>query len=172
MTVSIIAALARNRAIGRGNSLPWRIPEDLRRFKALTTGHTLVMGRRTYEAIGRPLPGRTTVVVTRRPLEPAPGVAAAGSIEEALRTARERESARAGERDGEVFIAGGAEIYAQTLGVADRMYLTVIDCEFEADTFFPPYDERDWTVRERVDRPPATDRPFAYAFLTLDRARA
>ncbi|HEV7514818.1 MAG TPA: dihydrofolate reductase, partial [Thermoanaerobaculia bacterium] len=131
MSLQAIAAMAANRVIGDGNRLPWRLPEDLARFKRLTMGGTLILGRKTYESIGRPLPGRKMVVVSRQPGYAAEGVLVARSIEEALE--------RAGE--GNVWIAGGAEIYRQALGKAERLYLTRIEAEFPGDAFFPEIDE-------------------------------
>lgn len=127
MPVTIVAAVARNGVIGRNGDLPWHLPEDLRRFKRLTMGGTLVMGRKTYESIGRPLPGRTTIVVTRQADWSAEGVEAAGSFDEAL--------ARAG--DGDVFVVGGAEVYRQAMAVADALEITEVDAEPEGDVRFP-----------------------------------
>ena len=162
MRLSIIAALARNRVIGRDNRLPWRLPADWRRFKQLTMGHHLIMGRKTFESIGRPLPGRISIVLTgRRSYAPA-GVQVAASLEGALRLARD---------DDEVFVGGGAGVYRQTLDLADRMYLTLLPDDFEGDTCFPHYDESDWEVHRReVHEPEKTD-PNRYTFLTLDRIR-
>jgi|HubBroStandDraft_3_1064219.scaffolds.fasta_scaffold25548_2 dihydrofolate reductase len=139
--LSLIAAMAANRVIGAGNALPWRLPADLRRFKRLTMGACLVMGRRTWESIGRPLPGRTTVVVSRRPGYAAPGALVAHSLPAALDAAR-----RAGE--GETFVAGGAEVYRQTLALADRLYLTVIHRDFAGDALFPAFDPAGWRLIE------------------------
>jgi dihydrofolate reductase len=154
--ISIIAALARNRVIGRENALPWRIPADLRRFKQLTIGHTLLMGRKTYESIGRALPGRRSVVITRNASLVAPNQLVARSVPEALRMAE----------GDEVFIAGGAEIYRQTLELADRMYLTKVERDFEGDAIFPEWDEREWHV---VADEAGGDEPVPYRFVTLDR---
>jgi len=132
--VSAIAAIGKNRELGRGNELLWRIPEDLKRVKALTMGHPLIMGRRTYESIGKPLPGRTMIVVSRTQAE-IPGCTVAPSIEAALEYAH-------GIEKEEIFIFGGAQIYEAALPYTDRLYLTLIDAEdAEADTFFPDYTE-------------------------------
>ncbi|CAM3928852.1 dihydrofolate reductase [Corallococcus sp. ZKHCc1 1396] len=156
--LSAIVAMAANRAIGLGNTLPWRLPQDLARFKRLTMGHTLVMGRRTYESIGRPLPGRTTVVLTRQPGWVAPpGVQVAHSVDAALELAR---------ADSEVFIAGGADLYAQTVDRWDRLYLTRIARDFPGDAFFPPVDLSAWRLVEEEAHPEA-DLPFG--FLTYER---
>jgi len=145
VTVTIVAAVARNGVIGVGGGLPWHLPEDLRRFKALTTGHVLVMGRRTYESIGRPLPGRTTVVVTRRPdwSAGADEVIRARDVPGALQLASEI--------DDEVFVVGGGQIYDEALALADRLELTHVDQEPEGDTVFP---EVDWSEWREVRREP------------------
>lgn len=162
MRLSIIAAMARNRVIGRDNRLPWRLPADWRRFKRLTMGHHLIMGRKTFESIGRPLPGRISIVLSgRRSYAPA-GVQVAASLEDALRLAQ---------GDNEAFVGGGAGVYRQTLDLADRMYLTLLPDDFEGDTHFPRYDESHWKVRRsEVHEPDETD-PNRYTFLTLDRFR-
>lgn len=159
--VSLIAAMAENRSIGIDNGLPWRLPADLRRFKALTLGHPLIVGRKTFESIGRPLPGRRMIVVSRRPDWAPPGVEVAHSVEEALQ--------RAG--DGEVFIGGGEKIFRQTLGRADRVYLTCIQKEFPGDAFFPELDGSSWRLVEKEDHAPTVETPFAYSFRVYDRIR-
>jgi dihydrofolate reductase len=159
--------MARNRSIGFGNRLPWHIPEDLRRFRRLTTGHVLVLGRKTFESIGsRPLIGRTLVVVSRGGIETRKGVERAGSVEEALALATK--IAEAGGCD-EVFVAGGAEIYRQTLPVADRLHLTIIEEDFPGDAYFPDYDPAEWTLVESEDHGPADGVPFRWSFQILDR---
>lgn len=162
MSVSIIAAMAANRAIGLENRLPWRLPADLKRFKQLTLGHALVMGRKTWESIGAALPGRTTFVVTRRPDYRAPGATVAGSIEDALAAA-----AAAGK---DAWIAGGAEIYREALarGLADRLHLTVIEREFPGDAFFPDFDldRAGWRLVARA----AHAEPFPHRFDEYERA--
>lgn len=166
MRVSIIAAVARNGTIGRDNRLPWRLPADLRRFRALTMGHHLVMGRRTFESVGA-LPGRTTIVVTRRGLAAAPpaGVEIAGSLEEALAQAR-----AAGEE--EVFVAGGAEIYAQALELSDRAYVTRIDADFAGDASFPELDPASWREVDTERHEADGKNPHAYTFTILERRPA
>jgi dihydrofolate reductase len=143
MTVTVIAAVGRNWVIGADGGLPWRLPRDLPRAKAMTMGHVLVMGRKTYDSIGRPLPGRTTIVVTRRPDWSAEGVHVASSVPEALKLAASI--------DDEVFIFGGAEIYAQTLEVADRLELTEVHDSPDGDTYFP---DVDWAAWHEVARDP------------------
>ena len=158
MTVTILAAIARNGVIGVDGGLPWHLPDDLRRFKEATLGHVIVMGRRTYESIGRPLPGRTTVVVTRKD-DWRPGaehVLVAHGIPEAL--------ALASEVDDEVFVVGGAQIYAETLPVADRLEITLVDREPAGDTLFPAVDWSEWReVRREAGE--------GLAYITYERAR-
>jgi dihydrofolate reductase len=155
----IIAALADNDVIGKGGALPWRIPEDLARFKALTLGHTLIMGRKTFASIGRPLPGRTTVVITRDAAFSAQGVLVAHDAAEAI--------ARV---PGPVaFVAGGADIYALFLPKASKLFLTRVHGVFDGDTYFPPFDAEDWTLvsaeRSASAMPPCT-------FEIYERAKA
>ena len=158
MMLSAIVAMASNRCIGRDNTLPWRLPADLQRFKRLTLGHTLVMGRKTYESIGRPLPGRTMLVVTRQRDWAPEGIEVAHSLEQALERAR----------GDEVFIAGGAQLYQQTMDRVRRLYLTRIEREYEGDTFFPDVDLSGWRLTAEESHPAtATTPPFA--FLTYER---
>ena len=133
MTVTLIAAVARNGVIGAGGGIPWHLPEDFAHFKATTLGHTLVMGRATYESIGRPLPGRTTIVLTRDPDWLAEGVLVANSLEDALALA-----------EGDVFVAGGAAVYEAALPYADEQLLSEIDLEPEGDTYYPDFDRAEW----------------------------
>ncbi len=133
--LSIIVAIAKNGVIGLNNNLPWHLPEDLKRFRALTTGHHIIMGRKTYESLGRLLPGRTTVIVTRNTSYHVGGALVAHSLEEALRLC-------AG--DDEVFLIGGAELYQAGLNLADQLYVTEVDLEVAGDAFFPDWDVNDW----------------------------
>jgi dihydrofolate reductase len=144
--VSIIAAMDRKRGIGFDNKLPWKLSADLKRFRDLTMGHHIIVGRKTFESIGRPLPGRRMIVVTRNRNYKTEGCDVAHSVEDATRLARER-------GESEVFICGGAEIYAESIGIADRMYLTFVDAEVAADTFFPEFDEQEWSVQESFHQP-------------------
>ncbi|MFY0580643.1 dihydrofolate reductase [Cystobacter fuscus] len=150
MRLSAIVAMASNRCIGRDNTLPWRLPADLQRFKRLTLGHTLLMGRKTYESIGRPLPGRTMLVVTRQHGWAPEGIEVAHSLEEALARAR----------GDEIFLAGGAQLYEQAMDRVRRLYLTRIDREYEGDTFFPDVDLSTGASRPRSPiRQPTPRRP-------------
>jgi len=160
--VALIAALADNRVIGRDNDLPWRMPADLRHFKELTTGHTVVMGRRTWESFPGALPYRRNVVVTRDPDYVADGAVVVHSLDEALRFAAE-----AG--DAELFIAGGSQIYGQALPIARRMYLTHIHAAIEGDTFFPEFDADAWRVTEKAHHAADERHAHAYTFATYER---
>lgn len=165
--VSLIAALARNGVIGVENRLPWHLPEDLRRFRALTMGKPVVMGRRTHESIGRALPGRRNIVLTRR-REAACGRAGCG-----CEHADSLEHARAMTADApEVMVIGGARCYEEALPQASRMYLTLIDEAFGGDTRFPPWDEGEWMERKRELRQPSAEVPFGYAFVVLERRQS
>jgi dihydrofolate reductase len=139
--IAIIAAMAKNRVIGIDNTLPWRLPEDLRHFKALTTGHHILMGRKTWESLGRPLPGRTSVVISRSRDLQLPGCIVVHSIEEAI-------AACAG--DDEIFFIGGAELYRQALQHADRIYLTEIQADFAGDAWFPEFNPSHWQETGRT----------------------
>ena len=158
MILSLIAAMARNRVIGRDNDLPWRLPADFRRFKQLTMGHVLIVGRRTYESVGNPLPGRTFIVITRQLDYTPAGILVAHSLDEALAIAR-----RQGGPD-EVFVGGGAGIYAEALPRAHRLYLTRLDQDFAGDTFFPPFDEARWRLvsEEPHDAGDGADYPWRF----------
>ncbi len=156
MRISVIAAVARNRVIGRGGALPWQIAEDVQHFKTVTTGQPVVMGRRTWESLPdrfRPLPGRRNVVVTRNRNWSADGAERAGSIEDALRLL-----------DGEarVFVIGGAELYAGVLALADELLLTEIDAEVAGDTLFPEFDRAGFTEVSRERHVSADGTPFAF----------
>jgi dihydrofolate reductase len=145
-TVTLVAAVARNGVIGNGPDIPWHLPGEQRLFKELTTGHVLVMGRKTYDSIGRPLPGRTTVVVTRhadwQPVGGRPeSVLVAGSVDEALTLAAAV--------DDQVFVVGGGEIYRAAMSLADRLVITWVDLEPEGDAYFPTVDETEWTGVEQ-----------------------
>jgi dihydrofolate reductase len=167
MVVALIAAVAENRVIGRAGRLPWRLPDDLRRFKQLTLGHHLILGRSTWETLDGPLPGRTLIVVSRRPGYAAPGARVVGTVVEALALAR-----AAG--DAEPFIGGGAAIYREALArdLVDRIYLTRIHRSYGGDTVFPSWDESGWRLAasESHAADPGSNRP-AFEFLLFERQR-
>ncbi len=160
--LTLIAAVARNGIIGRDNTLPWRLPEDLKRFKALTTGHPIVMGRKTWESLGRPLPGRQNIVVTRDAAYQAAGATVITSLKDACSAAT---------NPTEIFVIGGAEIYRIALPLADRLQLTEIKTDFDGDTHFPAIDHAIWREisRER-HRATAENGGFDYDFVTYERA--
>ena len=157
MTITLVAAVSANGIIGADGGLPWRLPEDLRRFKALTLGHPMVMGRRTYDSIGRPLPGRRTIVVTRQTDWSVAGVQTAASVDEALALAGD------GDGGGEVMVVGGGEIYRQTMDRADRLEITHVDAEIDGDTTFPEIDPGRWVVER-------TETRDGYRFVSYRRA--
>ena len=163
MSVTLIAAIARNRVIGKDGDLPWRLPADLRHFKRTTVGHPLIMGRRTFESFGRPLPDRTNIVVTRSPSYRPEGAVVVSSFDEAMRVALEE--------DDEIFIGGGEEVFRHFLPTADRMILTWIDEDFEGDTFFPEFDESEWDIISRDDHEPDEKNRWPYSFVVYERAR-
>jgi Dihydrofolate reductase len=164
MHLALVAALDRNRAIGRDNGLPWHLPDDLRRFRALTTGRPVLMGRRTAESLGRALPQRTNLVLTRSGRVPYGGMRAVASLREAM------EAAAALGADT-LCVIGGAEVYALTLPLADRLYLTHVDTAVEgADAFFPRFDPAQWRAVERQAHP--ADARHAHAFEFVDYVRA
>jgi len=166
MRISLIAALSTNNVIGHAQGLPWCLRTDLKHFKELTMGHYYIAGRKTYDSVGRPLHGRTNIVITRQPDFAAEGVIVVHTLEDALRIAKE-----AGE--GEAFIGGGGEIFAQAVHGAHRMYLTRVHAEVEGDTFFPDFDDvSEWHLvdSEHFEADEKNDYPFS--FLTYDRAAA
>lgn len=161
--IILLVAVARNRAIGIDNRLPWHLPEDLQRFKALTTGHAVLMGRKTWESLPpkfRPLPGRRNLVVTRQAGYAAPGAEVASSIEAALQLAGDAEK---------IYVIGGADIYGQMLDIADTLEITEVDLEPAGDAFFPEIDRAAWRETFRDARTAADATGFA--FVTLRRAR-
>jgi len=166
MHLCLVVAVAENGVIGRGGDLPWRMPSDLKRFKALTMGKPLVMGRKTFESIGRPLPGRANIVITRNRDFAPEGVLVAGDIGAALALARERAAA-----DGvdEIMIIGGAEIYRATLDMADRIYLTEIHAHCDGDAVFPPLEDTAWAERAREFHAAREGDSADHSFVVLER---
>lgn len=151
--LSLIAAIARNRVIGLNNALPWHLPEDLKRFRALTTGHHIIMGRKTYESLNRLLPERTTVIVTRNADYSVAGAIMASSLPQAIAVSA---------ADEEIFLIGGAELYRDGLPLANTLYVTEIDAEFDGDAFFPEFDLGQWQETAREEHVSAQGLPFAY----------
>lgn len=161
--LSLIVAMSRNRVIGAGGAIPWHLPGELKRFRSITMGHHIIMGRKTWESIGRPLPGRTSVVVTRQPGYRAPGAIVTHSLDEAAAACRD---------DTEIFVIGGAELYAQALPRASRLYLTVVEADIEGDTRMPEFDAGAW--QETASESFAADDKHAYPYRCSvhERARA
>jgi dihydrofolate reductase len=159
--LSLIVAMARNRVIGRDGKLPWHLSADLKRFKALTWGHHIIMGRNTWESIGRPLPGRVSVVVTRNPAYTATGATVVNSLAEALALAH---------ADSEAFVIGGGEMYREALPLADRIYLTELLADYPGDVLFPTLAPREWLAREREHHAGESDQP-AWDFVVYERQR-
>ena len=159
---SLVVAVAENGVIGRNNHLPWRLPEDLAYFKRVTMGHPIVMGRRTYESIGRPLPGRSNIVVTHNVDFEAPGCIVAHSLEEAWRAANGAD---------EVSVIGGTAIFRDTLPFADRIHLTEVQASVEGDTFFPAFDRAQWRETEVVRHPADARHQYPFRIVVLDRKR-
>lgn len=160
--LSIIAAMAQNRVIGVDNKLPWRLPADLAYFKSLTLGHHIIMGRKTYQSLpgGKPLPGRTSVIVTRDSAFSAPGCVLAHSISEAI---------AACDGDEEAFFIGGEQLYRQALGIADRLYLTEVRAEVPGDAWFPVLDSSAWRETARTACQADERNAFAFDFVVYDR---
>lgn len=164
--VALIVAVAANNVIGRNNALPWHLPEDLRYFKQVTLGKPVVMGRKTFESIGRPLPGRTNIVVTRNARFSAPGIEVAGSLDAALAAAE-----RVACRDGvaEVMVIGGAKIYAAALPRAQRLYITEVHARVDGDALLPEIDWRQWQEVSREHHAASAPDAYAYSFVRYER---
>lgn len=167
---AMMAALARNQVIGRDNQMPWHLPEDLRYFKQVTMSKPIIMGRKTFESIGRALPGRLNIVVTRRGDWPCPaGAMRVGSVDEAFN----RAIAQAEMDDvAEVVVIGGGQLYAEALDRVDRLYLTWVQAEVEGDTYFPALDWNQWREIAREDHRSSGTNPFDYSFVVYDRRPA
>ena len=162
MIISLIVAMDRNRGIGIENRLPWRLPDDMKRFRQLTMGHHLVIGRKTFASIGKALPGRSMIILTRDPSFKAPDCLIAHSIAQAIDIARSR-------GETELFIGGGSEIYREALPLATRIFLTAVDADVEADTLFPELDFSGWN-ESQVEIHPADERHLLpFVFKVLDR---
>ncbi|MGZ5052521.1 MAG: dihydrofolate reductase [Methylobacter sp.] len=162
MKIALIVAMASNRAIGLGGQMPWHLSADLKKFKQITMGSPILMGRKTYESIGRPLPGRTNIVISRNPSYSQPGCQVFNDLDKALASCADAEQA---------FIIGGADLYQSTLPIADTIYLTQIHSEFPGDTFFPEIDETQWPEVAREDINDDPDVSFSYSFLKLEKIK-
>lgn len=159
MTKTIVVAISENHVIGKDNQLLWYMPADLKHFKDITSGHTVIMGRKTYESVGKPLPRRRNIIITRQTIT-IEGCEVVNSIETALSLCKD---------EAEVFIVGGAEIYKQAMSLTDRIYLTIIHKEFEGDSFFPEINASEWKEVFREDHQPDEKNPLPYSFITLER---
>lgn len=170
MRKALIVAMARNRVIGRNNQLPWYLPGDLRYFKQATMGKPIIMGRKTWESIGRPLPGRMNVVISRNPEWQAPaGTVAAESLAAALVIAEAQAELEGGE---EVMIIGGGQIYAEALPTVDRIYITQVHAEVDGDAYFPEVNWDDWQEIGREDFSASDNNPYDYSFVVYQRSRS
>lgn len=156
--ISIIAAVSDNGVIGSDNKLLWHISEDMRHFKTITMGHKIVMGRKTFESMGKPLPGRDNIVLSRQNIK-IDGCKVVNSLEEALKT----------QSDEEIFIIGGSQIYSKAISLAHRLYITEVHCHYEGDAFFPDYDRNLFTEVSREDFPCGVNFPHPFSFVRLDR---
>jgi len=154
--LTIIAAVAKNNALGKNNDLIWHLPADLKRFKEITLGHHIIMGRKTFESLGKPLPNRTTIIITRNPDYIAPGCIVVNELEEAIEAAA---------KDKNPFILGGAEIYKQAMSFADILDLTLVHEVFEADAFFPDIDMSKWKEMSRQDFKADEKNKYDYSFV-------
>lgn len=168
MTISIVAAIGKNRELGKNNKLLWHIPEDMKRFRQLTTGHVVIMGRKTYESIGRPLPNRINIVITRdkkklQSIKRLNDLIICSSLEEAVEKAKHE--IRSSRLPDEIFIIGGGQIYQQALPVTDKLYLTIVEGNFDADTFFPDYSE----FKKTISRKDGKIETLSYSFLELSK---
>jgi dihydrofolate reductase len=159
MIVSIVVAISENHAIGKDNKLLWYLPNDLKHFKNITTGHTVIMGRKTYESVGKPLPNRRNIIITRQNMT-VEGCEVVNSIDAALALCI---------TEDEVFIVGGAEIYKQSLSKTDRIYITIVHKKFEGDTYFPEIEGNIWKETEREDYEPDEKNLLPYSFITFER---
>jgi len=156
MKLSIIVAASQNNVIGKDNQLIWRLSADLKRFKALTTGHHIIMGRKTFDSIGKPLPNRTSIIITRQADYKAEGCIVVNSLDEALAKVP---------ADQEAFIIGGGTIYKEVMDKADKLYLTLVHSKFDGDTFFPKVDDKIWKSIHREDHLPSEKNEYAYSFI-------
>jgi dihydrofolate reductase len=167
LRLALIVAMSQNRVIGNDNHLPWNLPEDLKYFKSVTMGKPMVMGRKTFDSIGRPLPGRLNIVITRNAQWAHPGVETAASLEQAMSLAAEHTSDEVSGAGKEVMVIGGEQIYRAVIERADRLYITRVQTEIDGDAFFPDFDEKAWREVRRQDPETVGDTP--YYFQVLER---
>ena len=162
----LVAAVGLNRVIGGEGALPWRLPSDLKRFKAVTMGKPMLMGRKTFASIGRPLPGRETIVLTRDLGFAPPGIYVVHDLESALKLAQERAQAMGAK---EIIVAGGGDLYAQTINLAQRLDITEVHLSPSGDAFFPAFDQKDWVETARTQYEPGPGDEAAFTVLTFER---
>jgi dihydrofolate reductase len=160
MITSIVVAISQNHAIGKDNKLLWYLPNDLKHFKTITSGHTVIMGRKTYDSVGKPLPNRRNIIITRQNIT-IEGCEVVNSIDAALALCRD---------EAEVFIVGGAEIYKQAMQLTDLIYLTIVHKEFDGDSYFPEIKATEWKETLREDYQPDEKNNLPYSFITLERS--
>jgi len=158
--ISLVAAMANNRVIGKDNQMPWHMPADLKHFKAVTMGHPIIMGRRTFDSLGRPLPGRLNIVVSRQLGLEIPGVVVVSSLEKAIELVHQ---------ESEVMVIGGQMLFELALPLAHKMFLTFIDTDIEGDTFFPAWDQAEWEVVSEQPHQADDKNPFNYRFVDYAR---
>ena len=162
MIISLIVAMDECRGIGKNDRLPWHLSADLRRFKSITLGHHLIMGRKTYESIGKSLPGRISIVVTRNPDFQVEGAIRAHSFQEAIRTARNN-------GETEVFVIGGGEVFSQAIPQAQRIYLTLVHTTVLADVYFPEYEQSEWKIIESIEIPADSNNDYPSTYMILEK---
>lgn len=162
MCLSVIVAIDQKNAIGKDNRLLWHLPADLQHFKRITSGHTIIMGRKTYDSIGKPLPNRRNIIISRNKNLTIAGCDVVGSLDDALSLCREEK---------EVFIIGGAEIYRQALPLASKLYLTCVEMEADADTFFPAIDPDEWQIVSEEKHAADEKNKYSYHFKVLEKSR-
>jgi len=161
--ISFVVAMDKNRIIGKNNQLPWHLPADLKFFKQVTMGHPIIMGRKTFESIGKPLPGRENIILTRNEDYRAEGCKVIHTVAEIKQIEEETQ--------GEVCVIGGAEIFKEAFPMADRLYITWIEEEFEGDTYFPEFDEKEWNVISKEQGPQDEKNPYLYYFVIYERRK-
>ncbi|SEM16431.1 dihydrofolate reductase [bacterium A37T11] len=159
--LAIIVAAAENNAIGKNNELLWKLPDDLKFFKRMTTGHTVIMGRKTFESVGLPLPNRRNIIITRQPDFRASDTEVVNSLNQALDLCKDD--------DKEVFVVGGAEIYREALPLMDKLYITRVHASFDGDTYFPQIDLNEWRLTDEIIHPADERHCYAFSFLTYLR---
>jgi dihydrofolate reductase len=159
--ISFIVAMDKNRVIGKNNQLPWHLPADLAFFKQVTMGHPIIMGRKTFESIGRVLPGRENIILTRDTEYKVEGCTVINSVDKIKEFEKNRNE--------ELFVIGGAEIFKETFKISDRLYITLIDSEFEGDTYFPEFNQNDWTIVSKEKGLKDEKNPFDYYFIVFDK---